>query len=84
MHPHRSHKDTNSHHGIIRDVFGHRFVLTTDDGTILADVGAGAPEGVRLKVGAKVKITGKKTPSEIKVRQNRSTHTKMVAIRRRP
>jgi hypothetical protein len=84
MHPHRSHKDTNSHHGMIRDVFGHRFVLTTDDGTILADVGAGAPEGVRLKVGAKVKITGKKTPSEIKVRLFQSGSGETIEIPHKP
>jgi hypothetical protein len=67
MHPHRNHKDTTSHHGTIRDVFGHRFVLITSDGPVLADISPHAPETVRLTPGAKVKITGERTPSEIKV-----------------
>jgi hypothetical protein len=68
MHPRRNHKDTNSHHGTIRDVFGHRFVLITPDGPVLADVSSHAPEAVRLMAGAKVQITGERTPCEIKVR----------------
>ena len=80
MHPHRKHKDTNSHHGTIRDVFGHRFVLSTDDGTILADVGPDAPEGVCPKPGAKVNITGKRTPSEIKVRLFQSGSNETIKI----
>jgi hypothetical protein len=48
-------------------VFGHRFVLITPDGPLLADVSAHAPETVRLTPGAKVKITGERTPCEIKV-----------------
>jgi len=42
-------------------------VLATDEGPVLADVGHHAPGSIRLKVGAKVNITGLRTASEIKV-----------------
>jgi hypothetical protein len=67
MHHQQNHKGAHSHHGTIRDVFGHRFVLSTEDGPVLADVGPHAPEAVRLTCGAQVMITGEQTPSEIKV-----------------
>jgi hypothetical protein len=68
MHSPQDPKKLHSHNGTVRDVFGHRFVLSTDDGPVLADIGSHAPEGVRLKLGEKVKISGEKTSCEIKVR----------------
>src|ERR1019366_1710249 len=84
MHPHPDHKEDHSHHGTVRDVFGHRFVLATDDGPILADVGPHAPDAVKLKPGAKVKITGEQTPCEIKVRLFQSGSGKTIEIPQKP
>jgi hypothetical protein len=80
MHPHQDKKRLQSHHGTVRDVFGHRFVLTTDDGPVLADVGPHAPDGIKLKPGAKVKITGERTPCEIKVRLFQSGRREAIEI----
>jgi len=80
MHTHPTHKDDHNHHGTVRDVFGHRFVLATDDGPILANVGPHAPDAVKLKAGAKVNITGEQTPCEIKVRLFQSGSGKTIEI----
>lgn len=80
MHPSSDLKGLCSHHGTIRDVFGHRFVLATEDGPVLADVGPHAPEAVRLICGAKVKIAGEPTPSEIKVRLFQSGSGETIEI----
>jgi len=81
---HPDHHQDYSHNGTVRDVFGHRFVLATDDGPILADVGPDAPDSLKLKLGAKVKITGEKTPCEIKVRLFQSGSGKTIEIQRKP
>jgi len=73
-------KSDGWHRGKVRDVFGHRFVLVTDDGPILADVGPHPPDGLKLKVGAKVNIAGRQTPSEIKVRLFQSGRSKMIEL----
>jgi hypothetical protein len=80
MHPYPNHKELHSHHGTVRDVFGHRFVIITDDGPVLADVGSHAPDSVKLKLGAKVKITGERTPCEIKVRLFQSGKHEAIEI----
>jgi hypothetical protein len=82
MRRHHESKNECWYRGTIRDVFGHRFVLATDDGPILADVGPRPPEKIKLKVGAKVNITGRQTPSEIKVRLFQSGRRKMIALHR--
>ena len=77
------HKDNETdgwHRGKVRDVFGHRFVLVTEDGPILADVGPHPPELLKIRVGAKVTIAGRKTPSEIKVRLFQSGRSKMIEL----
>ena len=73
-------KGDHWHRGKVRDVFGHRFVLVTDDGAILADVGSHPPESIKLKVGAKVNIAGRQTPSEIKVRLFQSGRSKIIEL----
>lgn len=65
---HHSHKHDRWYHGTVRDIFGHRFVLTTDEAPLLADIGPDAPSRIKLKIGAKVSIAGRQTPSEVKVR----------------
>jgi hypothetical protein len=80
MRHHNDNKNDGWHRGKVRDVFGHRFVLVTDDGPILADVGPHAPESLKLKVGAKVNIAGRQTPSEIKVRLFQSGRSKIIEL----
>jgi len=80
MRHHHDHKNDRWYRGTVRDVFGHRFVLTTDDGPILADVGLHHPESIKLKVGAKVNIAGRQTPGEIEVRLFQSGRGKTIAL----
>jgi len=84
MHDEPNRESVYSHHGTVRDVFGHRFVLTTVDGPVLADVGPHAPAAVKLKPGARVKISGQRTPCEIKVSIFQSGSGKPVEIPRKP
>jgi hypothetical protein len=80
MEHHLDHKEVQSHHGTVRDIFGHRFVLTTVDGPVLANIGRHTPRAVRLTRGAKVKITGEQTASEIKVRLFQSGSSETIEI----
>ena len=80
MRHHHDHKNDRWYRGTVRDVFGHRFVLTTDDGPILANLGPHHPERIKLKVGAKVNIAGRQTPGEIKVRLFQSGRGKKIAL----
>lgn len=53
--------------GSVRDIFAHRFVLRTEDGPVLADLGPKGGEKVTLRIGDEVQIEGERRPSEIKV-----------------
>lgn len=53
--------------GEVTDIFAHRFVLKTDDGKSLADLGPAGARAVDLKIGDTVEIEGEQHPSEIKV-----------------
>ena len=53
--------------GEITDVFAHRFVIRTDAGKALADLGPKGAETSTLKVGERVDVTGEMKPSELKV-----------------
>jgi hypothetical protein len=53
--------------GTVTDIFGHRFVLETKEGKVLADIGPKTADKVSLKTGMKVDIEGERKPSEIKV-----------------
>ena len=59
--------DTITLSGTIADVFAHRFTLTTDTGTVLADLGPKGAERITPATGDAVTITGERKPSEIKV-----------------
>lgn len=53
--------------GKITHVFGHRFVVETDSGSLLADV---TPKGLHqhpLRIGDQVELEGEMKPSELKV-----------------
>jgi hypothetical protein len=53
--------------GEVTDLFGHRFVLVTANGKILADLGPKGLEEISLSIGDKVTLTGEQKPSEVKV-----------------
>lgn len=53
--------------GKVTDVFGHRFVLKTPKGTMLADIGPEAAERITLEFDDPVEIEGEQKPTEIKV-----------------
>ncbi len=53
--------------GSVRDIFAHRFVLRTEAGAILADLGPEGAADVGLAVGDEIEIEGERKPSEIKV-----------------
>lgn len=53
--------------GSVRDIFAHRFVLRTEDGPVLADLGPKGCEKITLRIGDEVEIEGERKPSEIKV-----------------
>jgi hypothetical protein len=61
-----------SHHtitvaGRITHIFGHRFVVQTDRGPILADVTPKGIEQIELHIGDTVELEGEAKPSELKV-----------------
>lgn len=53
--------------GEISEVFAHRFVVRTAEGAVLADLGPKGAKKADVKIGDKVKLTGKQSPSELKV-----------------
>jgi hypothetical protein len=58
---------TRSLAGQVTDVFAHRFVITTEKGKVLADLGPKGAERVPLKQGDRVELIGDMKPSELKV-----------------
>ncbi len=53
--------------GAVTEVFAHRFVLKTPDGTVLADLTPHGAADMVLTVGDEIDIEGEQKPSEIKV-----------------
>lgn len=53
--------------GTIWAQFGHRLAIEGTDGRVLADLGPKGAEGLTLKPGDTVAVTGERKPSEIKV-----------------
>lgn len=53
--------------GKIVHVFGHRFVVETSKGAVLADITPHGLDAVTLRVGAEVTLEGEMKPSELKV-----------------
>ena len=60
------HHDTAAS-GTITHIFGHRFVVETKTGAILADVTPKGLDQITLRVGDSVALTGEMKPSELKV-----------------
>ena len=53
--------------GQVTDIFAHRFVVKTENGKVLADLGPKGAEQVPLKEGDRVNLIGDMKPSELKV-----------------
>jgi hypothetical protein len=53
--------------GTVTDVFGHRFVVHTPNGKVLADIGPKAT--IKLSQHERVEIEGEQKPTEIKVKR---------------
>ena len=62
-----SDKPSHTVSGTVRDMFAHRFVLQTDAGSLLADLGPHGADILKLDVGDAITITGERKPSELKV-----------------
>jgi hypothetical protein len=60
-------KQTRSLSGQVTDIFAHRFVVKTEKGKVLADLGPKGAERVALKEGDQVDLVGDMKPSELKV-----------------
>jgi hypothetical protein len=61
--PHHDHTAS----GTITHIFGHRFVVQTTNGAILADLTPRGIEQTALRVGDEVTLAGEMKPSELKV-----------------
>ena len=53
--------------GHVTDVFGHRFVVRTATGKVLADLGPKGAEQITLHEGDQVELSGDMKPTELKV-----------------
>lgn len=53
--------------GKVTDIFGHRFIVETSKGNVLADIGPKAAGHIALKRDEKVELEGEGKPTEIKV-----------------
>lgn len=70
--------------GTVTDVFGHRFVIETAKGRILADIGPEAADTTPLNAGDRVEIEGERRPSEVKVHRISVGGAHAVEAHRRP
>ena len=62
-----SHHESRSFSGTITHIFGHRFVVRTEDSDILADLTPGGIEQITLRLHDVVRVEGEMKPSELKV-----------------
>ena len=53
--------------GVITDIFGHRFVLKTANGKILADLTPKGVDQIELREGDRVELSGEMKPTELKI-----------------
>jgi hypothetical protein len=53
--------------GVVGDLFGHRFVVATKSGKVLADLGPKGAELIVLREGDEVTLVGEMKPTELKV-----------------
>lgn len=74
------HHDIVALTGVVRDVFAHRFTLSADGATHLADLGPKGVEAFPLTTGLEISLKGERRPSEIKVLEIARKGGAMVAI----
>jgi hypothetical protein len=60
-------RQTRSLSGQVTDIFAHRFVVKTEKGKVLADLGPKGAEQIPLREGNRVELIGEMKPSELKV-----------------
>jgi hypothetical protein len=70
--------------GKIVHVFGHRFVVETDQGVILADLTPRGAEQDVLHIGEVVSLSGEMKPSELKVSQLTVGKTTIMIEHKKP
>ena len=66
--------------GTVTDIFAHRFVVETEGGRVLADLGLHGAALVTLKRGDRVALSGEMKPSELKVHRIAKDGEAPVAI----
>jgi hypothetical protein len=66
--------------GEVTDIFAHRFVVKTEAGKILADLGPKGAEQVTLREGDKVTLSGEMKPSELKIHTIEKGHGPKIVI----
>lgn len=69
--------------GKITHVFGHRFVVETGQGAVLADITPKGLEQHALRVGDEVNLSGEMKPSELKVSRLTSGNTTITIEHRK-
>jgi hypothetical protein len=70
--------------GNITHVFGHRFVVETKSGAILADITPKGLEQHALRIGDEVELSGEMKPSELKVSKLQSGKTVIEIAHKKP
>jgi hypothetical protein len=66
--------------GEVTDIFAHRFVVRTETGKVLADLGPKGAGQITLREGDRVTLSGEMKPSEIKVHAIRKDGGQAVLI----
>ena len=61
------HHEDRTVSGKITHVFGHRFVVKSDDGDVLCDITPHGAEQITLRINDKVMLEGEMKPTELKV-----------------
>ncbi|HWG06422.1 MAG TPA: hypothetical protein VG271_15535 [Beijerinckiaceae bacterium] len=62
-----SHDAQTAVKGVVTDIFGHRFVVKTARGKILADLTPHGADRISLKEGDEVELSGEMKPTELKI-----------------
>ncbi|MCX7321149.1 MAG: hypothetical protein NT113_17245 [Hyphomicrobiales bacterium] len=75
---------TTSIKGEITHVFGHRIVVETSKGAVLADVTPKGLEQHQLRIGDQVELAGEMKPSELKVLKLTSGKTTIEIAHKKP
>ncbi|HEY1453526.1 MAG TPA: hypothetical protein VGF57_08695 [Roseiarcus sp.] len=66
--------------GRVTHVFAHRFVVKTEEGAVLADLGPNGAKAATLTEGDNVVLVGEMKPSELKVRRFKGSDGRTIEI----